>query len=229
MSSELGLDFMARNIKYLMQTHGISSVKDLAKRLKMNQPTLHRTLAGEVSDPKYATLKQLADFFGVSVIDLVECDLQNAEATAIIEVDGEYYTQKFPNVPIRDDISINADVKDNYQLDEITFNKRKGYIRWPSYDKDVYAVKCLDTSLMPRVKEGEFVIVEPNNQISPGDEVLLTTTSSDTTVKTFLFERDGYYHLLNVNEDQAPIRAPKNTIKTMHYVAGVAKPPLLVK
>ncbi|MDC9623610.1 S24 family peptidase [Xenorhabdus sp. XENO-7] len=227
MASEFGIGFLAKNIRYLMERHGIPSVKDLAKRIKMNQPTLHRTLTGEVNDPKYTTLKHLADFFGVSVIDLIECDLQSAVPTAIAEINGDYFVQNFTNVPVRDDVVIS----DGDQLCETpaSYGENNRYLRWPSYDSDVYAVKCTSASLVPRIKDGEFVVVEPNHELASGDEVLVITTDGTTTVKTFLFERDGQCHLLPVNEDHAPVRIPKNTVETMHYVAGIAKPTLLKK
>ncbi|CDL28589.1 putative phage transcriptional regulator [Escherichia coli MP021017.5] len=42
-------------------------------------------------------------------------------------------------------------------------------------------------------------------------------------VKTFLFERDGLFHLMSVNEDHPPVRVPRENIEKIHYVAGIAK------
>ncbi|WPM85423.1 helix-turn-helix transcriptional regulator [Apirhabdus apintestini] len=55
-------DTLERNIKYLMDKAGISSVTGLARQLKMQQSTLHRMLTGEVRDPKYTTLSHIASF-----------------------------------------------------------------------------------------------------------------------------------------------------------------------
>ncbi|WFQ80489.1 S24 family peptidase [Xenorhabdus sp. SF857] len=224
MTSELSM--LTNNIRFLMDIHGITTVKDLAKRIKMHQPTLHRTLTGEVKEPKYSTLKQLADFFGVSPIDLVECDLTSSESTAIVETEGDHHSHTFTNVPIRNDIII-GDVEKS--APPPPKNQHSMYIRWASYDKDVYAVRCIGTSMMPRIKQGEFVVIEPNHILAPGDEVLIVTTDNTAFIKTFLFERDGYYHLLPVNEDQAPALIPKNTIEIMHYVAGIAKLTALIR
>ncbi|PHM39291.1 phage repressor protein [Xenorhabdus mauleonii] len=222
----LEADTLNRNIKYLMLKHGINSVTELSKRVKMQQSTLHRMVTGEVKDPKYTVLKNIADFFGISPIDLIECDLQAPKQTTIVEIGDEYYTQNFTNIPVRGDIVI-SDMEEC--LGSPTNEESNHYLRWPSYDKDVYAVKCKGTSLMPRIKDGEYVVIEPNHKISPGDEVLIIATDDSATVKTFLFEREDQYHLLPLNEDHAPIRSPKNTIKTLHYVAGLAKPNLIIK
>ncbi|MDE9499337.1 helix-turn-helix domain-containing protein [Xenorhabdus bovienii] len=220
-------DILNKNIKYLMHQAGITSVTELSKRIKMQQPTLHRMITGEIKDPKYTNLKHIADFFRVSPIDLIECDLQDPEPTTLVDVNGDYYVQNFTNVPVRNDVVIS----DNDQCREMfaDYFGHADYIRWPSYDRDAYAVKCAGTAMMPRIKESEFVIVEPNHEIAPGDEVLIVTTDGVATVKTFLFERDGHCHLLPVNEDHAPIRIPKSTVSIMHYVAGIAKSALLRK
>ncbi|MCC8364938.1 LexA family transcriptional regulator [Xenorhabdus sp. PB61.4] len=216
-------DMLIKNIKYLMYKHGIGSFTELAKRLKMPQSTMHRISVGEIKDPKYLMLKQIADFFGVSTIDLIECDLQSAQPTTVVEVDGEYYPHTFSLIPVRDDVVINDD---NSETTHDTSETTR-YLRWPSYDHDAYAVKCKAASMTPRIKEGEFVVVEPNREVTPGDEVLIITTGGNATVKTFIFERDGNYHLIPVNEDHAPIRLSKNTVETLHYVAGIAKPDLI--
>lgn len=219
------MDNLNRNIKHLMQKHDISNITELSKRVKMRQSTLHRVFTGEVKDPKYTTLKQLADYFGISAIELIECDLQQTQPTTVIEVDGEYYPHTFSDVPVRNDIFIteNSDALSKEHIEN------KSALRWPSYDEDAYAVKCLGSSMTPRIKSGEFVVIEPNHAISSGDEVLVITTDNKATVKTFLFERDEEYHLLPVNEDTAPIRTPKSTVESLHYVVGIAKSDLIKK
>ncbi|PHM33306.1 S24 family peptidase [Xenorhabdus innexi] len=216
-------DMLISNIRYLMYRHDISSFTELAKRLKMPQSTMHRISVGEIKDPKYSTLKQIADYFGVSAIDLIECDLQNTQPTTVIEVEGEYYPHTYPQIPIRNDVTL-SDEDNNTELKP---SENNGYLRWPSHDVNAYAVKCTGASLMPRIKEGEFVVVEPSHEVTPGDEVLIITIDGKVTVKTFIFERDGNLHLIPVNEDHAPTRLPKNDIETLHYVAGIAKPDLI--
>ncbi|WP_268802001.1 S24 family peptidase [Xenorhabdus griffiniae] len=217
---------LIKNIRYLMYTHGISSFTELSKRLKMPQSTMHRISVGEIKDPKYLMLKQIADFFGVSTIDLIECDLQSAQPTTVAEVDGEYYPHTFSLIPVRDDVVIKDDTNDDNDITNDTYETRR-YLRWPSYDSDAYAVKCKAASMTPRIKEGEFVVVEPNREVTPGDEVLIINTDGVASVKTFIFERDGNYHVIPVNEDHAPIRLPKSAVETLHYVAGIAKPDLI--
>ncbi|OTA14622.1 transcriptional regulator [Xenorhabdus vietnamensis] len=90
---------LIRNIFYLMSIHGIKSVAKLAERLEINQPTLHRTLSGEIKDPKYSTLKTIAEFFGRTPGELMDCDLSviDGDSPHIYPIDGpEPKYQNFP-------------------------------------------------------------------------------------------------------------------------------------
>ncbi|CDL80098.1 hypothetical protein XCR1_1360006 [Xenorhabdus cabanillasii JM26] len=87
-----------------MAIHEIKSVAKLAESLGMNQSTLHRTLSGEVKDPKYSTLKQLADYFGRTPTELMECDLS--------EYDGDRpYIRSFDDIPESKFQSLPEDVR----------------------------------------------------------------------------------------------------------------------
>lgn len=214
-------DIVQKNIKYLMDKDGITSVTELSRRLKMQQSTLQRMISGEVKDPKYSTLKHIAAFFKVSPKDLAECDLQKLLPEVAANTDGEPHDVVFNYIPVVGNAQLG---KGGYWSDmEYPVGNGDGYICWPTYDEEAYALKCVGDSMVPRIKEGEFVIVEPNTGYHPGDEVLVVTEEGEVMVKTFLFERDGFYHLLSVNEEHAPIRVAKEKMLRIQYVAGIAK------
>ncbi|PQV51003.1 phage repressor protein C with HTH and peptisase S24 domain [Paraburkholderia sp. BL21I4N1] len=99
-----------------------------------------------------------------------------------------------------------------------------GYVAAPTEDKDAYALRCVGDSMRPRIKDREFVVVEPNHVIEPGDEVLVKSKDGRVMVKEFLYERAGRVHLISVNETHAPIAIDKDNIEKMHYVGWIAKP-----
>ncbi|CDH31450.1 helix-turn-helix domain-containing protein [Xenorhabdus bovienii] len=95
-------DALTTNVRHLMKKYGIYSVTQLATHLKINQPTLHRMLTGEVEDPKYSTVKTIAEFFNVSVTDLMEGDLQasvDADDSTPIMHNDEVSKVKFLEFP----------------------------------------------------------------------------------------------------------------------------------
>lgn len=83
--------------------------------------------------------------------------------------------------------------------------------------------------MKPRIKDGEYVVIEPNYHYLPGDEVLVVTKDERVMVKTFLYERDGEVMVMSVNEEHLPIRFSLSEIQSIHYVAGIAKPSLRVE
>ncbi|MDN0108938.1 S24 family peptidase [Yersinia rochesterensis] len=214
-------NILSQNIKYLMRKAQIDSVTELARRLQTNQPTLHRLISGEVKDPKYTTLKQIGDYFRVSPVALTENDLETEDAQNETGTTKKYISLRFSKVPVVGNTQLG--LGGNWSDMQYPMGRGDGYILWPTKDDDAYALKCVGDSMVPRIKEGEYVIIEPNHNYISGDEVLVVTKNEEVMVKTFLFERDGSCHLLSVNENHAPIRIPKEEIEKIHYVAGIAK------
>ncbi len=215
------MEIFNSNIKYLMERDEISSVTELAKKVNLQQSTLHRLLTGEVKDPKYTTLKSLADYFHISTLDLTEHSLEAGQSQVSIENAAGFQAVTLHKVPVLGNTQLGHG---GYWSDmQYPVGNGDGFLRWPSGDHEVYALKCVGDSMMPRIKEGEFVIVEPNQSFHPGDEVLVVTNNGEVMVKTYLFKRDGFYHLLPVNEDHAPIRIAVQDVTKMQYVAGIAK------
>lgn len=104
-----------------------------------------------------------------------------------------------------------------------------GYINLPSDDANAYAVRCAGDSMLPRIQDGEFVLVEPNHAITNGDEVLVKATDGRVMVKKFLYRRDGKIHLHSVNVAHAPIAIEESQVEAMHFVAAIVKPTRWVK
>ncbi|MGF6549343.1 SOS-response transcriptional repressor LexA [Paraburkholderia youngii] len=99
-----------------------------------------------------------------------------------------------------------------------------GYIDFPSRDPNAYALKCVGDSMRPRIRDGEFVIIEPNHPIEPGDDVLVKSKDGRVMVKTFLYKRAGRCHLISINEAHPPVAFADDEIEKMHYVAATARP-----
>lgn len=213
------IDLILNNINSLMHRNNVKTPTELSRLTKIPQPTLHKLLTGGVQEPKYTMLKALADALDVSVEDLAERDLTKGY---IEENRPKIKTSKAPvtgTVPL----IININEKPIATIDFNLARPRNGFVNWPSNDPEVYALRCADDSLMPRIKNGEYIIVEPNRRYSPGDEVLIETNNGTRAINTFLFEKDNILTFISINEDSAPRRLPKSEIVNMQYIAGLAK------
>jgi phage repressor protein C with HTH and peptisase S24 domain len=113
---------------------------------------------------------------------------------------------------------------DGYWADiEFAVGHGDGYIDWPTSDPHAYALECAGESMRPRIKPGEFVIIEPSHPIQPGDEVLLKSKDGRVMVKEFAYKAQGRVHLLSINQAFGKISFDESDIEKMHYVAGIAK------
>lgn len=98
-----------------------------------------------------------------------------------------------------------------------------GFVRFATRDDNTYALRCKGDSMRPRIKDGEFVIVEPNHAPCPGDEVLVKAKDGRVMVKELLYVRDDTVHLMSVNEAHPTVRIRLEEIDCMHFVVAIAK------
>ncbi len=98
-----------------------------------------------------------------------------------------------------------------------------GYLNIHSDDPDAYGLKVTGDSMIPRIKNGEFVLIEPNKNYYSGDEVMVRTASGRTMIKEFIYLRDGMYRLDSVNAEHAPIHIAESEVMEIHLVGGILK------
>ena len=99
-----------------------------------------------------------------------------------------------------------------------------GYVDFITPDHDAYALLCEGDSMLPRIQAGEFVVVEPNQPVEPGDDVLLKSKDGRFMIKRFLYRRTGRTHLISVNNLRAPMALADNEIDKMHFVRAICRP-----
>lgn len=64
------IETLASNLRHLMQSNMISEC-ELARQTDIPQPTIHKILTGKTTDPRASTLKSIADFFEISIEELL--------------------------------------------------------------------------------------------------------------------------------------------------------------
>lgn len=98
-----------------------------------------------------------------------------------------------------------------------------GFVTYPTRDANAYALRVKGDSMRPRIKPGEFVLIEPNTTPEPGDEVLVKTTDGRAMVKVLDFRRNGVVQLSSINEEHRPITLEESQVERLHYVAAILK------
>ena len=92
-----------------------------------------------------------------------------------------------------------------------------------STDPNAYGLRVVGTSMAPRIKNGEFVLVEPNHSYVSGDEVLVKTIDGKAMIKEYMYCRDGLFRFDSVNPGNEPIYLPVDQVEKVHYVGGILK------
>lgn len=98
-----------------------------------------------------------------------------------------------------------------------------GYVDFPSRDPHAYALKCVGDSMRPRIRDGEFAIIEPSHPVEPGDDVLVKSKDGRVMIKTFLYKRDKKVHLISINEAHPSMSFMEDEIEKMHYVVATTR------
>jgi len=208
-----------------MDLQGIKQ-DELAMKSGVSQATIHKLTSGKARESR--KISKIADALGVNT-DWLALGKGAKHPNKINESNAEYGPTLAPSrlVPIVG----NAQLGDNGHWTEIDYptGHGDGYINYPTKDNNAYAIRCVGDSMKPRIKNGEFVIVEPNTSPIPGDEVLVKSTDGRVMVKTLLYIRDDRVQLQSVNEAHPSIAVEKKDIIILHTVAAIVKSPHWIK
>jgi SOS-response transcriptional repressor LexA len=86
----------------------------------------------------------------------------------------------------------------------------------------VYAVLIDEQSYHPRIKQGEYVVVDPAADITPGDEVLIETIDSEYIIKTYIREVAQGYAVENILTEYSSVIA-HDDIVAIHPIIAVQR------
>lgn len=106
-------------------------------------------------------------------------------------------------------------------VDMIEF--RSGWLSIYSGDNDAYGLKVKGDSMWPRIQSGEYVVIEPNTPVHPGDEVFVRTKDGHNMIKIMNKTRGGDYQFSSINSDHRPITLPVEEVDKMHFVSAIVK------
>jgi transcriptional regulator with XRE-family HTH domain len=98
----------------------------------------------------------------------------------------------------------------------------RGVLDFPSDDEKAYAVRILSNTLHPRVRAGEYVVLEPGHECIPGDEVLLRLHDGRSMIRELAHVTDGIVAVNGLTD------GPRETFRDdeidgMDFVAAIVK------
>lgn len=167
---------LSKNLKDLMERSNISE-HELSRRTNVKQPVIHRLLSGINQNPKLLTLKPIADYFALSVSQLIGekemqsvwCGFTSRNHHGWIEVPLLNHHQASPNKKITRSIITEANIT-----------------------SFAFAFYVADQSMEPLFPESCIVIAEPKIKPSNGDYILIKK-SDGVFLRNFLLISDEKY------------------------------------
>lgn len=175
---------LSKNLHQLMKIHGNLSVSDLAKITHIPQPTLHHILCGSTKRPRIKALEALANFFSISLEQLVG----NTPLPSIIPeiVKENLQIRTIPIVPwamIKEWPISNAK---HLHLKEVILEKK--------VTENSFALILEDSSMEPLLPKNALLIFDFGK--NPADrDIAIVQLGSDNTIlfnRIFIDNTDSY-------------------------------------
>lgn len=127
----------------------------------------------------------------------------------------------FRRVPVVGTASLGMD---GYWTDlEYPVGHGDGYFEFPTTDKDAYVLQVRGGSMHPAIRSGWYVVIEPNKTPQMGEFVMVKLADGRSTVKEFLWHRDGEY-VLNAIATGERLVVDEQDIDVIHHVGGILPP-----
>lgn len=98
-----------------------------------------------------------------------------------------------------------------------------GYFEFPTTDTDAYVLQVRGNSMHPAIRSGWYVVIEPNRPPQMGEFVMVKLVDGRSTVKEYLWHRDGEYVLNAIATDQRIVIA-EDEVEAIHHVGGILPP-----
>lgn len=166
------MNYLGNNIKKLMGREGIVSETDLGNRVGLPQATINRLVAGDTKDPRISTLELLANYFKVSLNQLLGKDPLS---------DNHLSQDVFTSIPV---ISWHDAVKGNTYIKSLTPDTWDKWISVDTKEEEHCFALCSKPSMEPRFPRNTLFIVNPDLKAQDGDLVVVYFERPDSDEAT---------------------------------------------
>lgn len=115
-----------------------------------------------------------------------------------------------------------AQLGENGWYDEV-IKDTEGYIEYYSNDSEAYVLRIKGDSMFPAIRNGWYMVVEPNGAICNGEYVALKLKDGRRLVKELLFRHSDSLVLQSANGSQR-LTIEKKDIEQIYPVAAIVPP-----
>jgi SOS-response transcriptional repressor LexA len=188
----------------LMKEVGINEA-ELARKTDIPQPTLHRILSGATKSPRGTSLAPLANFFSVTINQLMGVDELPTDRVAGTHNSRIYGWTPVPLISWEEAANWN---KFQHEL------RSQNWKTWLSTDLAVsdaaFAIKVMGDAMAPTFNEGTILIIEPALTAGNRDYVVAALKEHKNAIfKQLLADGDERY-LKSINDQFRTIQMDKS-------------------
>lgn len=182
-------------ISKLMQEVGINEA-ELARKTDIPQPTLHRILSGATQSPRGLSLAPIANFFSVTINQLMGIDELPG-----VRIAGTHNSRIYGWTPIPIISWQKAAIWNKFKKKL----QQSSWKAWTSTDLSVsdtaFALLVETDAMSPTFNEGTILVVDPFIKARNRDYVIVSLVSNNTTTfRQLLIDGDTKY-LKSINAD----------------------------
>lgn len=169
------------------------NTSELARNISIPQQTLQSIVAGQCNNPRKKTLKPIADFFNIS-LDQLMGNIPIPESIENIKIQTSI--KKANQVPIfsKNEIEDFLEKPDQVNPNEYIFTNQK-------ITNKTFAMLLSDSSMEPYFPKGSLLIIDPEKKIKNRCFVLVKIDETDLIIFRQLFIDDNKYYLKPMNPD----------------------------
>lgn len=166
---------LIRNIQALLQEKDMTEA-ELSRKTGIPQPTLHKIMSGSTADPRISTLQAIANYFEISIDNLVTSNLE------LYKSDIKDHLQ---SVPI---ISWSDCLKGRDFYIELSSSNWSDWITIEYHTNDIFGLISKPAS-EPRFPKGSIFIIDPNANYQDGDLIIVQYPATDeATIRELYFD-----------------------------------------
>ncbi|MBA3661049.1 MAG: LexA family transcriptional regulator [Gammaproteobacteria bacterium] len=181
---------LSENLKYLIKLHNGVSILELAKRTQIPQPTLHHILNGETKKPRNHALEALANFFSISVDQLIGITplpiIPNALKNSL----------KISTVPI-----IEWEMIKHWPQKNMHSHHYKEIILDKKVDRNSFAIIMKDSQMEPMFPEKSVLLFDPSKTPRDRDYAIVCLAKNNLIILNRLFIDGSIYYIKQDQED----------------------------
>ncbi len=216
------MNYLKSNIEFFLNKRKTNPNELEQKNPRIKQSTIFRIQTGATKDPRRSTLEPFAEWAGVTVSDLFDKDLSKEEAQEqqFKRLDIEAFKKQY-NIPDSEDavlfskivekpfviskrwVPVKAYSKmgmDGYFTDMgYEGNGGDGYIPTHSAGEKAYGIKGTGDSMFPAIRNGWFVVCDPDAELTPMEFVQVCLKDGRCTIKEFIGIQNDVLSLIAVN------------------------------